>query len=103
MDGHRCYDEIQLVVKCTQQAYMERQLCSMVAYVLVLVSIAKSVLRLWYTTKSIKDLRPLADSGLFHPLKEVSGEMIRLRLETYQKAQLLIVLTRKLRHSGMQK
>ena len=40
VEGYRYYDGIQPVVKCTQQAYMERQLCSMIAsagYVLVLV------------------------------------------------------------------
>ena len=45
VDGYRYYDEIQPVVKCTQQAYIERQLCSMVAsagYVLMLISIGKS-------------------------------------------------------------
>lgn len=30
-EGYRYYDRIQPIVKCTQQAYMERHLCSMIA------------------------------------------------------------------------
>ena len=46
VEGYSYYNGIQPVVKCTQQAYMERQLCSMIAsagYVLVLVKYTTNI------------------------------------------------------------